>query len=315
MKTKRIISLLFALIITVSLPFSALAGDEIKKEESMFFSNYGEEYATENNGIILMPRVEDMTSQEMNQFGQIKISELASLTRSTGINKYCYVIGYADVYSTATGNTTIGFVDERERVYAYEIPTGSNRCRIEFLNYGELDYGYVSSSVLGVPETYWSRPILTGSISQDYGENGHTGIDVAAATGTSIITVDSGYYTSYYTTYTQNGTTYLANFGNHIKTVQTVNGVQYEVVYAHLSSFKNGGAITTLPSYRQYVSPSNTTTVQVNSNYELMGDYLGEVGNTGYSSGSHLHFEVRSASNTSIKYDPYQFVVFPRTGY
>ena len=54
------------------------------------------------------------------------------------VEKLCFVDGTSnwDVYSTANGNTKIGFVGPRERVYVKNNNENSSRYYITFLSYG-----------------------------------------------------------------------------------------------------------------------------------------------------------------------------------
>lgn len=111
---------------------------------------------------------------------------------------------------------------------------------------------------------YFTSPMHTGRVTQ--GIHGHNGIDVgapsgtpvyAAAGGTVIVAKDNGGY---------NG-----GYGNYI-VISHDNGTQ--TLYAHLSS----------------VGVTVGQTVGKD-------DPIGGVGNTGRSTGNHLHFEVRGAKN------------------
>jgi murein DD-endopeptidase MepM/ murein hydrolase activator NlpD len=86
----------------------------------------------------------------------------------------------------------------------------------------------------------------------------HTGIDIAAASGTSIWAADGG--TVIYATW-------VSGYGN---TVAIDHGGGISTLYAHQSSMA--------VSYGQKVKK---------------GQVVGYVGSTGYSTGPHLHFEVR----------------------
>jgi murein DD-endopeptidase MepM/ murein hydrolase activator NlpD len=70
------------------------------------------------------------------------------------------------------------------------------------------------------------------------------------------------------------------------------NGTNYEVIYGHI---KNGT-----------ITVNETDSVRA-------GEILGEMGNTGCSTGKHLHFEVREMGkgNSYTKVDPYD--IYNRT--
>ncbi len=99
---------------------------------------------------------------------------------------------------------------------------------------------------------------LTSRYGSRWGRN-HTGIDIAAPTGTAIYAADNGVVT--YAAYNNGGYGYMIQIdhGNDIKTY-----------YAHCSEL--------------LVQEGNTV---------AKGDLIAKVGNTGRSTGAHLHFEVR----------------------
>lgn len=108
-------------------------------------------------------------------------------------------------------------------------------------------------------------PIKNGKITTAYGKKGkmwskgyHTGVDFAVPTGTDVLAVADGKIEN-------------ANWGKAYGTqlVQKVEGGW--VIYAHLSKalVKAGDKVT-------------------------KGQHIAESGNTGNSSGDHLHFEQRS---------------------
>ena len=107
-------------------------------------------------------------------------------------------------------------------------------------------------------------PIKNGKVTTAYGKKGkmwskgyHTGVDFAVPTGTDVLAVADGKIEA-------------ANWGAAYGTqlVQKVEGGW--VIYAHLSKalVKAGDKVT-------------------------KGQHIGESGNTGNSSGPHLHFEMR----------------------
>ena len=104
-----------------------------------------------------------------------------------------------------------------------------------------------------------------GTITARYGSGGrrwssgrHTGLDIAAPTGTSIVASDSG------------RVTFAGWKGSYGYTVILDHGNGYETYYAHCS--------------RLHVSVGE----RVNR-----GDLIARVGSTGNSTGSHCHFEIR----------------------
>jgi murein DD-endopeptidase MepM/ murein hydrolase activator NlpD len=117
-------------------------------------------------------------------------------------------------------------------------------------------------------------PIANGKITTPYKKLGkmwskgyHTGVDFAVPTGTDIIAVADGKIEN-------------ANWGKSYGTqlVQKVEGGW--VIYAHLS--------------KALVKPGDAV---------VKGQHIGESGNTGNSSGPHLHFEYRSAARWSAGHD------------
>lgn len=113
------------------------------------------------------------------------------------------------------------------------------------------------------PSGFLIRPVVGGRRSQ--GIHGHNGVDIAATPGTPILAAATG------RVIVAKVGGYNGGYGNMI-IMTHANGVQ--TVYAHLRSV--------------YVSTGQTIN---------QGEQIGEVGNTGRSTGPHLHFEVRGAKN------------------
>lgn len=126
----------------------------------------------------------------------------------------------------------------------------------------------------------WVKPV-EGTITDTFGtRNGkHKGIDVAAPAGVKIVTVEEGKVTKSY---------YSRSYG-HVVFIQHPEG--YETVYAHLN--------------KRLVAEGQEVT---------RGQTIGIIGNTGVSTGTHLHFEVHKGEWTIDKahaLDP--FFVFETT--
>ena len=114
----------------------------------------------------------------------------------------------------------------------------------------------------------WHPPVTRGRVTSGFGTRwgrAHEGVDFAAPEGTPLYAVGSGEVTF---------TGWSSGYGNKIE-LTLDDGT--EVHYAHLSSIdvEEGEEVTT-------------------------GEFLGEVGNTGRSTGAHLHFEVRPGGEDPI---------------
>lgn len=110
---------------------------------------------------------------------------------------------------------------------------------------------------------FLSRPTRGGFTTSDYGERWesfHKGMDIAGNVGEDVMAAIDGEVT--YAQYNDGG------YGNLIMVQHPDEMVTY---YAHLSDI--------------YVSVGDTVT---------KGDVIGAVGNTGFSTGPHLHFELRA---------------------
>jgi murein DD-endopeptidase MepM/ murein hydrolase activator NlpD len=111
---------------------------------------------------------------------------------------------------------------------------------------------------------YFSWPVQGGVVTQ--GIHGYNGIDIGAARGVSIFAAAAGTVIV-----ARDGGGWNGGYGNYI-VIKHDNGTQ--TLYAHANSVS--------VSSGQYVS---------------QGAVIGTVGNTGKSTGTHLHFEVRGAVN------------------
>lgn len=112
-------------------------------------------------------------------------------------------------------------------------------------------------------EGYYMRPISGGRKSQ--GLHGYNGVDLAAPIGTPIVASASGKVVI------SRGSGWNGGYGTYI-VIEHPNGTQ--TLYAH-----NSGNIVTVG---QQVT---------------QGQVIGYMGNTGHSTGPHVHFEIRGAKN------------------
>jgi peptidoglycan hydrolase CwlO-like protein len=111
-----------------------------------------------------------------------------------------------------------------------------------------------------------------GSFSSGFGHRWgefHYGIDIANRSDVPIVAAADGVVIKSY---------YSRSYGNAIFIAHSINGVMYTTVYAHMSSRSVG-------------------TGEVVSK----GQKIGIMGNTGYSQGQHLHFEIHKGPWTDSK--------------
>jgi murein DD-endopeptidase MepM/ murein hydrolase activator NlpD len=99
---------------------------------------------------------------------------------------------------------------------------------------------------------------IHGIVTQEFGHNGHPGIDIAAAYGTPIAASGSG----------------------------VVIYAGWESGYGNYTCIAHGGPISTCYGHQSQIVVSVGQTVS-------RGQYIGNEGSTGYSTGPHVHFEVR----------------------
>lgn len=117
-------------------------------------------------------------------------------------------------------------------------------------------------------------------ITQHYGNNGHTGVDLGATSDRNVYANSEGTVEQIQTGYGNNqGSTGMASYGNMIL-LRHPNGTKTR--YAHLDKV--------LVSKGQHVSARQKIGIQ---------------GNTGNSYGTHLHYEVYNSNGSRINPEPY----------
>lgn len=139
---------------------------------------------------------------------------------------------------------------------------------------------YLVKGTKEIPSSFGSlafRMPLYGKINTYFGSRGylwgrerHRGIDIDGTTGETVISADGGKVQK---------TGYDGRSGNYI---EINHGRGYVTFYAHLSKIA----------------------VRTGQNV-AKGQYIGKVGNTGHSTGSHLHFEIR-INNTPV--NPFKYL-------
>lgn len=121
-----------------------------------------------------------------------------------------------------------------------------------------------------MPHTMMQKPVAEGRLSSGFGyrinpkgvrlPKRHKGVDYAAPTGTPIYAAASGVVGRLYVS---------TSYGNYIR-IDHEN--DFSTAYAHMNAFADG--------------------LEEGSKVSR-GDIIGQVGNTGKSSGAHLHFELK----------------------
>ena len=121
-----------------------------------------------------------------------------------------------------------------------------------------------------MPHTMLKKPVGDGRLSSTYGcrldpkgiplPKKHNGIDYAAPTGTPVYAAESGTIERIYKS---------DSYGNYIS---IAHDNDFITAYAHLNAFADGLAKGTAVT---------------------KGQIIGQIGNTGRSSGAHLHFELK----------------------
>lgn len=167
-----------------------------------------------------------------------------------------------------------------------------------------LALGLLVQQILAQPAQYvegWGYPLpseynyLTGNMGELRNNHFHAGLDIRAPIGTPVYASADGYVSRVRVSTTGYGwVIYLLH-----------PQVQLMTVYAHLSDFS--------PSIKQYVRQQQYT--QRSFEVECFplpeqisvkkGDLIGYVGNTGFSFGPHLHYEIRTVNDHVL--DPQRF--------
>lgn len=267
----------------------------IEKEESYFLIEYSVS-GGKVRGYVL-------TTSVTGDFSTVPTAN--NSVKQFGLNIYGST---ATVYGgpSTTSYVSIGSVSKREIVTVLK-QDGSSWYHIEYYTSSGNKRGYIQTSRINVPWfTYkYSKPITTGTRTNDFSSS-HAGIDIGVASGASVYAITTG-TAKFRTAYeVEDGIRKAVSYGNFVELYFGSN----KAYYAHLSSFMSPYTAANYPNTdppRGY--SSNTKYVEHGSKSVDGGTNLGKTGNSGNSSGPHLHFEVREGSTVV---DPYKYVLFPK---
>lgn len=189
---------------------------------------------------------------------------------------------------------------------------------LSIILYPSASHSQVGGSTLGVPFDF--PLLLSGNFGELRSNHFHSGIDfkTQGTVGKPILCVADGYICR--------ASVQPGGYGNALYVMHD-NG--YMTVYGHLEQFPSSVA-NRVRKY-QYENETFSADLRFSPNeYRVKrGDIFAYAGNTGYSFGPHLHFEVRDSLGEEL-YDPMQFYatrlsdtippkalafsVYPRTG-
>lgn len=141
-------------------------------------------------------------------------------------------------------------------------------------------------------KSFFSFPVK-GIRSQ--GLHGYNGIDIANQCGTPVFAAADGQVVLSRTTQSRAriGASVFGGYGNHVR-IKHSNGT--ETIYAHLKDVM-------IPYGANVVKGQQVGTM--GGGFELVGGKLYRMEGAGRSTGCHLHFEVRGATNPLAKYSRY----------
>lgn len=238
---------------------------------------------TEEELILLNPEVEglkwaDLLGMELDVTPLNPIVTVETEKETVNVSAIAYETEYIDDDTMLKGQTTIkqegkdGEYLERTQVF-YENGTKVSSELVEETTVSEPVNEIIirgTKVVSGVGSGNWVWPTTTRNVTCGYlCYSGHYAIDISAYVGQPVYAADSGVIVS---------AGYSSGYGYNIL-INHKNG--YYTRYAHLSS----------------LNVSSGQTVEA-------GQTIGLAGNTGNSTGPHLHFEIRTNTGSQPSYAP-----------
>jgi murein DD-endopeptidase MepM/ murein hydrolase activator NlpD len=176
---------------------------------------------------------------------------------------------FVDSSMQSPGTAAVDVEEQNIRVSAEVAPSAPVRDSFEVMSYAQVlaltyrpvDYSYTATS----GSVRWPFPYSV-PINDGFGERSdgfHKGIDMMAGNGTPIYAIADGVATT--SVYDGSG------YGQHVVVRHNIGGSVVESVYAHM--IEGSSPIAAGQPIK-------------------VGDFLGLVGDTGYATVSHLHFEI-----------------------
>ncbi len=166
-----------------------------------------------------------------------------------------------------------------------------------------FSYNSLSQNIGNYPNLNYQSPLKHPmSLSGDFGEirsnHFHMGADIRLRVGKPVYAVEDGYISRY-----------ISEPGGYGNALYIDHPEGYRSVYCHLNKFA--------PKIKKYVDAQKLASHRFR-NLEYFypekfpvkkGDLIGFGGNSGYSFGPHLHFEIRRSQNDAA-INPYHFLYF-----
>lgn len=224
----------------------------------------------------------EKTDAQLKPIANALLKELNKVERESNVEALGEISVYAgkqvNVSEKMTGISGGFYVITDEHTFD---PNGKHMMRLtvsKTLEVAEMEYeppeepkkqtASKSSASINAPAdsgNSFRRP-TSGTLTQNFGRGRHYGIDIAAGGKVAIVAAAAGKVVRSYRS---------SSYGECIILRHHINGKQYETVYAHMRS-----------GSRQYRTGQSVE----------RGALLGYMGNTGQSTGQHLHFEIHSPS-------------------